>query len=295
MKYFSDGPHVILENMPDFSLEHTFSCGQCFRWERQEDGSYLGAAYGKGLRIAQQGNRFVFYHTSLQDFETVWMPYFDLNRDYGKLKRSIARDQVMERAITYGWGIRILAQDPFETLISFILSSSNNIVRIQKIIRLLCRNFGHTIWYEGAALHSFPSPKDLRGKTVQDLEVIRAGYRAKYVVDAVDKVCGKMDLQLLSTLSAEEARAYLMQINGVGPKVADCVLLFGARHLEVFPVDVWVRRTMTALYPSQCTALAVTAAGRKLFGPVCGLAQQYLFYYAREHKLFTRDGKETSV
>ena len=277
---------VLISNADRFNLCHVFQCGQCFRWVMQPDGSFVGVAKGKVLRLISSGNNITIFNTNLQEFFDVWEDYFDLKTDYAEYQKRLATDEIMQKAIATGDGIRILHQDTFEALISFIISASNNIPRIMKIVDSLCRMYGDEIEFEGEKYYAFPTPEQLQGVTEEDLAPIKSGFRAKYIVDAVQKVCsGEIDLQLLKDMTADEAQKYLMKINGVGPKVADCVLIFGAGRLDVFPVDTWIDKAMKTLYPQACRGVKVRKAGENLFGDICGLAQQYIFYYARENKL----------
>ena len=277
---------LLLCDAERFNLTHVFDCGQCFRWIKQSDGSYIGVAKGKVLRLSSSDNNITIFNTSLQEFFEIWENYFDLKTDYAGFQERLRIDKTMENAISAGEGIRILRQDTFEALISFIISASNNIPRIMKIVDRLCENFGDEIKFEGKSYYTFPTPEKLRGITEEDLAPIRSGFRAKYIVDAVEKVLdGTVRLDELGEMSVDEARAHLMQINGVGPKVADCVLIFGAGRLDVFPVDTWIDKAMKKLYPEVCKGVNVRVAGQTLFGDICGLAQQYIFYYARENKL----------
>lgn len=277
---------LILCGTERFNLNHVFDCGQCFRWIKQPDGSYTGVAKGKVIRLCASDNNITIFNTNLQEFFEIWEDYFDLKTDYAAFQKRLLIDKTMENAVSTGQGIRILRQDTFEALISFIISASNNIPRIMKIVDSLCTLFGDEIVFEGKTYYTFPTPEKMRNLTVEDLAPIRSGFRAKYIVDAVQKVCdGTVNLEALKTMGAAEARKHLMQINGVGPKVADCVLIFGAGRLDVFPVDTWIDKAMKTLYPEACKGVSVRAAGEALFGDICGLAQQYIFYYARENKI----------
>lgn len=270
-----------------FNARHIFECGQCFRWKPGEDGFYTGVAMGKVLKVKSSDNNITILNTNLQEFFEIWENYFDLSSDYASFQTRLATDDIMKKAIESGKGIRILRQDTFEALISFIISASNNIPRIMKIVDRLCELFGDKAEYDGKDYYSFPTPERLRGVTEEDLAPIRSGFRAKYIVDAVNKVTGgEIDLSRLNKMSADEAQKYLMRINGVGPKVADCVLIFGAGRLDVFPVDTWIDKAMKKLYPEACRGIKVRKAGENLFGDICGLAQQYIFYYARESSDF---------
>jgi len=284
VKEFDRG--VILEDAENFNLNHVFDCGQCFRWIKQPDGGYIGVAKEKVIKIISSNNNITIFNTNLQEFFEIWENYFDLKADYRSYQERLSFDETMKKAISGGEGIRILRQDTFEALISFIISASNNIPRIMKIVDSLCSVYGDEIEFEGKTYRTFPTVEKMRGVTVADLEPIRSGFRAKYIVDAVEKVLdGTVCLEKLPIMPRKEAREHLMQINGVGPKVADCVLIFGAGRLDVFPVDTWIDKAMKTLYPAACQGVNIRQAGENLFGDICGLAQQYIFYYARENKL----------
>ena len=274
--------NTILTDFEDFDLKQTFTCGQCFRWDSLPDGSYAGVAFGKFLKISADGAEFTLHGVSPTEYADIWEKYFDIPRDYSAIKQKLAVSDIMKKAITAGSGIRILRQDIWETTVSFIISASNNIPRIKKIIAAFCEQFGENL---GNGFFSFPSPDQLRGITVQDLAPIRSGFRAKYIVDAVNKVnSGEVDIHSLETLSTNDARKQLLKISGVGNKVADCILLFSLGRMDVFPVDVWINNTMQALYPEKCSSISdARTAGPEIFGENCGIAQQYLFYYAREN------------
>ncbi len=277
---------VEIREAPCFNLKHIFECGQCFRWVLQNDGSYVGVAKGKVLKLISSNNNITIFNTNLQEFFDIWQDYFDLNSNYPDFQKRLSKDDTMKKAIKAGEGIRILRQDTFEALISFIISASNNIPRIMKIVESLCYGWGEEITYEGKKYYSFPSADKLASATVEDLAPIKAGFRAKYIVDAAKKVAsGEIDLKALKEMNSDEAQKYLMQLQGVGPKVADCVLIFGVGKLDVFPVDTWIDKAMNSLYPEACKNQKVRKAGENLFGDICGLAQQYIFYYARENKI----------
>jgi N-glycosylase/DNA lyase len=257
-----------------FDLEQTLECGQCFRWNRQEDGSYKGVASGRCLTISQSNLEQV-----LDD--PFWRNYFDLALDYGKIRTEFAAfDPILAKAAGYAPGMRILNQEPWEALASFILSQNNNIKRIKGIVARLCEEFGDEIGGERA----FPGAKTLAVLEEGDLGGIRCGFRAKYLLDAAKKTAaGEIDFQELKQLPFEEAQAKLMTISGVGPKVADCVLLYGLHRLEAFPMDVWMKRAMAALFPGKDPAY---------FGPYAGIAQQYIFHYSRNNPQLFQESAE---
>jgi N-glycosylase/DNA lyase len=234
-------------------------------------GEWEGVAYGCHLRVQQDKTALTFYGVSEKEFETVWKNYFDLGRDYGSLKTLLEPDPVMAAAIAYAPGMRVLRQEPWEALCSFIFSQHNNIPRIKGLVERFCDAFGEA----KGSIRAFPTPETVASLTIDDMAPVRAGFRAKYILDAARKVaCGEVDLSALPALPISEARTELMKINGVGPKVADCALLFGLAHPEAFPIDVWITRVMDTYYPDGFP---------EAFAPVAGLAQMYLFHYARNH------------
>lgn len=273
----------------EFDLAQTFECGQCFRWNKIYDNGYLGISSGKVLEIEQKQDRFVFRGTDRATFEGYWIDYLDLKRDYGKIIEKISTEMHMIRATEYGNGIRILLQDEWEALVSFIISSNNNIKRIKKIVEGLCKLYGKPADYKNNTLFAFPDPKDIYGAGCEDLGDIKCGYRAGYIIDAVEKVhLEEVDVYSIRNMKYEEGIKELMRIKGVGPKVADCVLLYGGAKYESYPVDVWVKRVTEALYLKKDSKPAdIKDLARNMWGDLAGFAQQYLFYYARENQLET--------
>ncbi|MBR0278102.1 MAG: DNA-3-methyladenine glycosylase 2 family protein [Clostridia bacterium] len=286
MKIYEENRDVILENIPDFDLSHTFDCGQCFRWDYENCG-FSGVAMGHYLHILQKDNNIIFKDTSLETFNSVWRDYFDLDRDYSAIKAKLSGDSVLKNAIEFGGGIRILNQDAFECLISFIISASNNIPRIKKIVGLLCQNFGEKIISGGNTYFAFPTAERVASLSLADLQVIKAGFRDKYILSAAKAVTsGQIDLDSLKKASFEYAKSQLLRLSGVGEKVASCILLFGLQKNEGFPVDVWVKRIMEYCYFDEPqTKEAISEFAKQKFGDLGGFAQQYLFYWARENKI----------
>ena len=256
------------------NIEHIFRCGQCFRWQPSEKGGYIGAAYGRAVRVWQQEN-VLFLLCSLEDFELVWRRYFDLDRQYDQLTQRFCLNEFMKKAAAHGRGLRILRQQPWEALISFIVSQCNNIPRISGILQTMCRLWGQPLELEGQVLYSFPAPATLAALSLEDLAPLRAGYRAKYILAAAQAVCqGKLDFAALEAMEADQARQALTALPGVGRKVADCALLYGLGKMEAFPVAAWMKK-----------AAPFYGVDPGDFGPLAGVAQQYIFYYARESGL----------
>lgn len=262
-----------------FDLEATLFCGQCFSWERLPGGGFAGAAGERVLLLREPARDLA---AALAD--PFWRGYFDWDFPYAQVRAQFsAMDPILKEAAAFAPGIHILNQDPWEALCSFIISQNNNIPRITGIVRRLCRTFGRPLEKNGGgALYSFPRPERLANCTPEDLAPLRCGFRARYIIDAAQKVTrGQVDLERLRTLPLAQAREQLMQIVGVGVKVADCALLYGLHRLEVFPMDVWMKRVMAQWY-----------AGKEpdCFGPYAGIAQQYLFHYSRNHPECFADG-----
>ena len=282
---------LVITGIKDFNLKHIFDCGQCFRFNEVAENTYFGIAGRKALKIAQSGDSVILYDTTEEDFHNIWFDYFDLGRNYREIKERLSSDDVMREAISYGDGIRILNQDLWEAVISFIISASNNIPRIKGIIERFCENYGQKIEYMGNTYYSFPDIETTASLTKDDLAVIRSGFRDKYIMDAAKKFSsGELSDKYIKSLSTPDAKKALMSINGVGNKVSDCILLFGLGRVDSFPVDVWIKRVMEYCYfdSKQQSIDTISEFADKHFGDIGGFAQQYLFFYARENKIGTK-------
>ncbi len=259
-----------LAGVRDFCLTDILTCGQCFRWNEISPGTFYGVAGGMELTIAQREDTLRLKGCTIKQYEEFWRDYFDLNRDYGSIKVTLRGDETMRRAIGFTPGMRVLRQEPWEALCSFILSQNNNLARIRGIVARLCEAFGEPLPGGGQA---FPSPQAISGLTVNDLAPLRAGFRAKYVLDAARKVSsGAVSLDEVARMEYDKAQETLRQIHGVGVKVADCALLYGFHKVEAFPLDVWMKRVMERFYPGGLPDCILTYPG---------IAQQYLFHYIR--------------
>lgn len=279
-----DNKTVRITGVENFNLTHTFMCGQCFRWHKNADGSFSGVAMGRAAKMSLDGDVLEICGATVSDIK-LWLDYLDLNRDYGAVKKRLSGDPYVKRAIEFSGGIHILNQDIFECLISYIISAQNQIPRISKTVDELSRLYGSKCCIGGEEMYAFPTPQQLKDVTEDDFHKLKTGYRAPYLKDAVSRVLnGNTDLEKIKSLPYSEARAELLKIKGVGPKVADCILLFSARRSQAFPVDVWVQRTMRTLYlDDSATNRMIEKKAAELFGEYAGFAQQYLFYYAREN------------
>ena len=266
--------NVYIKGIEDFDLPHTLDCGQAFRWKTDENGVWSGVAFGKKLTLEKlEDGTVVLYNTNKEDYENIWKDYFDLERDYTKIIDVLSENETLKKACEYSFGIRILNQEPFETLCSFIISQNNNIKRIKGIIERLCENFGD----KKDGFYTFPTAEKLANLTLDDLSVLRSGFRAKYLLDAAQKVANnEINLNALKEMPLDDARNELMKIKGVGPKVADCCLLLSHYHIEAFPKDVWIKRAMEILFGGDLPECAKEYAG---------IAQQYIFFFARDTKL----------
>lgn len=280
----------IIKNPKCFNLKDIFTCGQCFRWEENEDKSYTGIVKENVINIKEQGNDYVIKSVGNDEIEKLVIDYFDLNRDYKALQEKLSKiDENMEKSIKYGQGIRLLNQDLWETLISFIISANNNIPRIQKIIKRLSKNFGKKIIFENNEYYTFPTAQELKDVTIEKYRELGLGFRDKRIYETTQIILeNKVNLQELeNNPNTLEVRETLLTLPGVGPKVADCILLFSdLKRLEVFPIDVWVNRVMNELYihgdENKINKKQIEQIAKEKFGNLAGLAQQYLFYWRRD-------------
>ena len=282
----------ILENQDSFDLVHIFECGQCFRWNKEQDGSYTGVIKSAVINVKQEQNKIIFSGECLDgDFENLIKEYFDLKTDYKEYKNKLSKiDQYLKESINFGNGIRILKQDLWETIISFIVSANNNIPRIKKIIEKISLNYGEKIQFNGKDYYLFPTPESLSKASVEDLRNMGLGFRDKRIFNTTKMILSKeVDIDNICKMNTtDEMREELLKLDGVGPKVADCILLFALNRIDVFPIDVWVRRVMNDLYMhNECEEKVNKRELQKLaeekFLGLSGIAQQYLFYWKREN------------
>ena len=282
---------VEFNNLSDFELAHIFECGQCFRWRKIEEGKYIGVIKNGVVEIQKTTPSSVcieyeFYSADNElEYENDLKDYFDLNTDYSKIKSVISKNDLnLQKAIKYGGGIRILNQDPWEMLISFIISAANNIPRISKTIENISKEYGKEILFKGEKYYLFPRPEELSKATVEDLRALNLGFRDKYVYSATKMVCeGEIDLDAILNMKYSEAKKELKRVAGVGDKVADCILLFSMKKHEAFPVDTWIKKVMAELYNESKNIKKIANFAEEKFGEHAGIAQQYLFYYMREN------------
>lgn len=262
--------------MDSLNIADTLDCGQCFRFkaDNEEKTSFTGVAFNKILTVTQTETEVIFKNTTQQEFDLIWSPYFDLDTDYDRIKKALKFDKTIKSAMDFAGGIRILKQDNFEALCSFIVSQNNNIPRIKGSIEKFSARFGKNL---AENIYSFPTITDLNGIKKSDLVDLSLGYRDDYIIDCVEKIqSGELNLDEISTMEISLAREKLRTVKGIGPKVAECALLFGFHRLEAFPIDTWIKKVLATYYkdgfPEQINDLA-------------GIAQQYLFHYIRKADL----------
>ena len=281
----------IIKNIDSFELKDIFDCGQCFRWNIEEDGSYTGVFGNNVLNVKKDNKDVTFEGICDGDIREKVEYYFDLNRDYQEIKEKLSKiDNNMKTSIEYGKGIRILNQDLWETIISFIISANNNIPRIKGIIERLSKKYGNEIEFNGKKYYTFPSPEELKDVSVEEYRSLGLGFRDIRLYETTKMILdGKVDLnKVRNNQNTMEVRENLLTLSGVGPKVADCILLFSdLKRFEVFPIDVWVRRVMNDLYIKQedekkVSKKQIEKLANDKFGDLAGIAQQYLFYWRRE-------------
>ena len=281
----------ILENATSFEPKHIFECGQCFRWDEQPDGSYTGIVKDNVINVKKVDNSIVFKSLGADNLEKLATDYFDLNRDYEEITDTLSKiDEYLANSIKYGSGIRILNQDLWETIISFIISANNNIPRIKGIINRISQKYGNEINWEGRNYYTFPTPENLAKATVEELRGLGLGFRDVRVYETTHKILEKQfDLEKMhEEKDTQKVRDELLSLSGVGPKVADCILLFSTlKRFDVFPIDVWVRRVMNELYiknedETKVNKREIERLAKEKYGNLEGIAQQYLFYWKRD-------------
>lgn len=277
----------MIENIKSFEPVHIFECGQCFRWNKEKDGSYIGVFKNNVIKVEKKENNVIFKGICEKDIKEICIDYFSLNENYEKIKQELSKiDDNLKTSIKFGDGIRILHQDLWETIISFIISANNNIPRIKKIIERISEKYGKKIVFENKEYYTFPTPEELSKASVEDLRNIGLGFRDVRVYETTRKIYnGEVNLENLEKeKNIEKIEETLLSLPGIGPKVADCIMLFSLKKYQVFPIDVWVRRVISELYfdNKEQKPQKIKEFARNYYGNKAGLAQQYLFYWRRE-------------
>lgn len=314
MEVISKDNNLYILNEKEFVPTNIFENGQAFRWDKIDDGYFVVAKnYAVYIKKLNQEEIKELYENkvidmiyedvvliknggTLKDYESFWRNYFDMDRDYTLLRESfIKKDKYLKEACEFGIGLRVLKQDLLEMIISFIISANNQIPRIKKAIEKISELKGEKIaTYNGKDYYSFPTLDKLGELTVSDFDnIVRVGYRAKYLVKSIEMLKNnEISLDKIKTLPYDEAHHELCKLMGVGSKVADCILLFGAGKDRAFPVDTWVIKLMNEFYVDNLKSMKkIKEAGINIFGDKAGLAQQYLFFYARENKIGSKKGE----
>lgn len=279
-----------LKNVCDFDLAQTLECGQCFHFVKLDEEDYVLTAKGYVLHVSQEADTVTFYDTDKDEYVNVWKDYFDMDRDYSAIKKKLLeKDDKLKDAIESMWGVRILNQDFFETLISFIISQNKQIPHIKKIVADISAKFGtYKGTYGGADMYTFPTLEQLANASEEDFKELKTGFRAPYIMDAIRRnMAGQFDINELKSMDYDSCIKELMTIKGVGEKVANCVSLFGLGKKEAFPVDVWIKRIMETMYFDGVDTPKdkIAAFAKEQFGKLGGFAQQYLFYYGKSIKM----------
>lgn len=274
---------VYIRHLSDFNLKYTLESGQSFRWNRVDD-AYFGVVEGKILKIQQNGNTLIINSSDNAPISTSHLcHYLDLHRELASILAVVNVDSYIDRAINRFWGMRILNQELWETLASFILSQNNNMARIRSLIRSLSEKFGQRLVFEGYVDYTFPTPQTLAEAGIDEIFACGTGYRASYLWHAAHNICnGEFMLDALKRMDYVDAKQELMKLEGVGEKVADCICLFSLGHLAALPIDVWIKRIFEQIYLcKRATPREIREFATDYFGEFVGYAQQYLFHYAQ--------------
>ncbi|GEP65577.1 8-oxoguanine DNA glycosylase [Clostridium beijerinckii] len=295
--------YLIIKELRNFKLKHIFECGQIFRFEEVAENDFIVIAFGRLIEVKEEGNDVIIYNSTKEDFQNIWLKYFDLDRDYSVIKDELSKDVLLKQSIEFGYGVRVLNQDPFEMLLSFIISARNNIPSIKKTVNKISNKWGKEIIYKDKTYYAFPNIDEIKDATLEEIQETGASFRSKYIFDTIKNVYNsksgkgnlktndaneyiKYDLDYIKNLDDDECHNALQEFKGVGSKVADCIMLFSMEKTSAFPVDVWVKRAMIHFYGAEDASLnKIRIFGRNKFGKLAGFAQQYLFYYARENKI----------
>lgn len=290
MRVILQGNSVVLKDVQEFEPRHIFENGQCFRWSKEDDGSYTVVAMKRVINVSKSGDDVIIDNCNIEDFNNIWYRYFDFDRDYTALRNKLSKvDMHLKEATDFAKGLRILRQDVFEMIISFIISANNQIPRIKKAVGVLSELCGEPIGeFRGKMYYAFPDVEAVAGISKENLDAIKIGFRAPYILKTAKMILeGEVDISRIEDMEYEASHKELTRLWGVGPKVADCILLFGAGKDIAFPVDTWVIKFMNEYYmqnPDK-NIKRIKNRGIEVFGEMAGFAQQYLFYYARENKL----------
>lgn len=295
--------YIVIEGVKNFKLKQTFECGQCFRFEKISDNNYIIVAFERVIELKEDGNNIKIYNSNEEDVKNIWIDYFNLKENYSMIKSELSHDDLLKKCVEFGSGIRILNQDSFEMLISFIISARNSIPSIMKTINKISAKWGKEIEYKGKIYYTFPTVDEIKYASLEEIQETGASFRSKYIIDTISNVYKsyeakrkgsleeieefkKYDLEYIRNLNDDECHIALQEFKGVGSKVADCIMLFSMKKYSAFPVDVWVKRAMIYFYGAEDASLnKIRIFARNKFKKLSGFAQQYLFYYARENKI----------
>lgn len=271
-----------------FNLKYTLECGQCFRWKNNND-YYVGVIKDRVIKIRQDGDYIYVRSNEQKDLEKVVKEYFELEKDYSSIEKRIASlDDYVKKALKNTSGMRHLKQDFFETIISYIISANNNIPRISKSVNEISKRYGKKIEFDDEEYYLFPTPEQLKDVTIDDYRACGVGFRDKYIYNTVKRINNKeIDLVKMQDMDTPSLRKELLSLMGIGPKVADCILLFSCGRQEVFPIDVWVERVMKKLYfnDKNISKKEILKYASDNFGNDAGIVQQHLFYNIRENMI----------
>ncbi len=290
MRIYTEKQNTIIEGIEDFRLSQTLECGQCFRFYKQDENDYVIVAYKNLLHMKQENDTLIFYDCDINSVKTIWIPYFDLDRDYAEIKRFLLeKDNLLRDSINEKYGVRILNQEFHEMLISFIISQNKQIPHIKQLVRRISEEYGEYLGEINVEkYYSFPEVEILGTITEEQFREMKTGFRAPYLADAVEKlsknVISVVDFQ---GMDEDDARKKLMEIKGVGEKVANCVMLFGLGYRSAFPIDVWMKRIMETLYfqGKDTKKELIADFAKEMYGEYGGYAQQYLFCYGRDNNV----------
>ena len=268
----------------NFDLKSTITCGQIFRFI-EEDNSFIVIIKDRVISLKEDGDYIIIESSNEENLENIVLDYFDLNRDYESIEKEIInKDNKIKDAIIFSKGLRMLHQDPFETLIAYIISQNNRVPSIANALNLLSLNYGEKVIFKDKEYYLFPTLENLSNLTVDDFRNCKVGFRDKYLYEIIESINNKqLELDKIYGMTGDEALKYLIEFKGIGMKVASCILLFAYQKFDVYPVDTWVKKFMKEDYNIEGES-NIRKFTNKTYKEYSGLAIQYMFNYKRNKK-----------
>jgi len=278
---------IKLQNV-DINLTDTITCGQCFRFYEENDGSFTMVIKDRVINIRNDEHNNLFVESNNEDnLENVIKDYFDLERNYDEINQILLKkDKTMKECIENSKGLKILKQEPFEMLISYIISQNNKVSRISNSVNYICEKYGKKVIFRNKDYYLFPTIDEMKEINLEVLKESKVGFRDKYILSVIENIKnGNLNVESITNMNTNDALEYLKRMKGIGPKVASCILLFGYSRFDVFPIDTWVKKAMAILYSDIGQSQKnISEFAKEKYGKYCGIALQYMYHSMRNIK-----------